>query len=258
MSDADFGPSLSGNSGIDWQNADHTVGMVNFQDRNAHAIFYTDKMHNPGKSREAGRPVYDNVIFVRIGNPGERLNVVVRPVRDEDKRRFAVQWNQFIQNHKQRPEGTPLSILLPENPAAIGMLEGSGVYTVEQLSQLSGDAIQSVGMGAQGWVNAAQTYLANAEKGIRNSQMRQIQEDHKREVDGLKYQISELQKSVEKLVARNRADMLRQDQIDLAGGMERPTHLGEGFDPQSAQIAALDRENRQAPKPQRTRRALRA
>lgn|ERR1700722_2272668 len=260
MSDADFGPSLSGQAnGIDWNNADRTVGMVNFQDRNAHAIFYTDKMPNPAKSREAGRPIYDNVVMIRIGNPGERLNVVVRPVREEDKRRFAIQWAQFMQSHKQRPEGTPLSFLLPENPAAIGMLEGCNVHTVEQLASLSGEAIQTIGMGAQGYVNSAQQYLTNAEKGIRNSQMRTLQEDHKRETDQLKFQISELQKTVEKLVQQQRNAILRQDQVDLAGSMERPVHLGQGFDAQAEQIAALDRQNRQPAKPPvRQRRALRA
>lgn len=244
MSNQDFGPSLNGNQGIDWQNADRTVGMVNFQDRNTHAIFYQDKMHNPAKSRDAGHPMYDNVVMVRIGNPGERLNVVIRPATDHDKRRFALQWAQFNQSREQRPDGCPLNCLFPENPALIGMLEGSGVYTVEQLAALSGNAIESIGMGAQGYVNQAQEYLRNAEKGIRNSEMRKMREDHEREVNALKHQLAEQSKRIDELLEQHRRGMARQQQYDAAGGMERPVHLGQGFDPQQEIINNLGHQTR--------------
>ena len=247
MSDADYGPSIQGNSGINWNNADRTVGTVNFQDRNTHAIFYLDKMHNPAKSREAGRPMYDNIVYVRIGNPGERLNVVIRPATDQDRQRFALQWAQFQQKREQRPDGTPLNCLFPENPALIGMLEGGNVFTVEQLAHLSGNAIENIGMGAQGYVNQAQQYLQNAEKGVRNSQLRTMQEEHEREVSGLKHQIDEMRKVVDGLREQMRRGTARQQEFDIAGGMERPQHIGQGFDPQQEQINNLGRQQRPAP-----------
>lgn len=258
MSNTDFGPSIQGNAqGIDWNNADRTVGMVNFQDRNTHAIFYWDKMHNQAKSREAGRPWYDNVVMVRIGNPGERLNIVIRPATDQDKRRFALQWAQFQQQKEQRPEGTPLNCLFPENPAMIGNFEASGVYTVEQLAALSGNAIESLGMGTQGYVNQAQTYLTNAEKGIRNSQLRKMQEDHEREVNALKHQIAEQGKRIDQLLEQMRKGVARQHDLDEAGNMPRPVHLGQGFDPQQEIINNVGRETRPAAKPaRRTRQRL--
>ena len=258
MSDVDFGPSVGGNAqGIDWNNADRTVGMVNFQDRNIHAIFYVDKQHNPAKSREAGRPIYDNIVFVRIGNPGERLNVVIRPATQGDMQRFALQWAQFQQKREQRPEGTPLNCLFPENPALIGNFEGASVYTVEQLAGLSGNAIESIGMGAQGYVNQAQQYLQNAEKGIRNSQMRKMQEDHEREVNALKHQLSEQGKRIDQLIEQGRRGVARQREFDDAGAMERPVHMAGGFDPQSEIINAVGQETRQVPKqPKRAREPL--
>ena len=248
MSNQDFGPSLQGNNGVDWNNADRTVGMVNFQDRNTHAIFYLDKKHNPAKSRECGHPFYDNVVMVRIGNPGERLNVVIRPATDTDRQRFALQWAQFQQKREQRPEGAPINCLFPDNPAIIGMLEGSGVYTVEQLANLSGNAIESIGMGAQGYVNQAQQYLQTAEKGIRNSDLRKMREDHEREVAALKHQLAEQSKRIDELLMAQRRGVARQQEFDAAGGMERPVHLGQGFDPQQEQINNLGREQRPAPK----------
>jgi len=110
MSDVDYGPAFRP-QGVNWNNAEQTVGTVNFQDKNTHAIFYMNKSHNPAKSQEQGHPIYDNVVYVRIGNPGERLNVVDRPATQGDQRRFPVQWAQFQQNMEQRPSGTPVSIL---------------------------------------------------------------------------------------------------------------------------------------------------
>lgn len=258
MSNTDFGPSVQGNAqGIDWNNADRTVGMVNFQDRNTHAIFYWDKRPNQAKSIEVGRPWFDNVVMIRIGNPGERLNIVIRPANDGDKRRFALQWAQFQQQREQRPEGTPLSYLFPENPAMIGNYEAAGVYTIEQLAGLSGNAIENMGMGAQGHVNQAQTYLTNAEKGIRNSQLRKLQEDHDREVASLKHQLAEQGKRIDQLLEQMRKGVARQQDFDTAGSMERPVHLGQGFDPQQEIINNVGRETRPAAKPaRRTRQRL--
>jgi hypothetical protein len=246
MSDVDYGPAFRP-QGVDWNNADQTVGTVNFQDRNTHAIFYMDKRHNPAKSEAAGHPVYDNIPFVRIGNPGERLNVVIRPATDVDRRRFALQWAQFQQNAEQRPDGAPISMLYPNDPAKIGLLEGCGVWTVEQLAALSGNAIENIGMGCQTMVNEAQAYLKMAEKGVRAIEFRKQLEDRDNKINQLTHQVGELNNTVTKLLRQLKSGALREADIENAGMMERPTHMPHAqFDAQSEQIAALDRQNRGA------------
>jgi hypothetical protein len=244
---------LARHTGIKWNNAEQTVGTVEYGngDRGQTAMFFLDRVHNPGKSREEGHPIYDNVPFVRIGPPGERLNIVIRPANDVDRRRFALQWAQFQQNVEQRPSGTPLSILYPENPAVTGMLEGSNVFTVEQLSDLSANAIENIGMGAQKYVNEAQQYLKMAEKGVKNTEFRRQLEDRDNKIATLQMNVQELNNTVTKLLAQMKDGTLRQGEVDYASQQERPTHQRRvAFDPQAEQIAATGRATRVAPKKQ--------
>jgi hypothetical protein len=248
MSDVDFGPAFRP-QGVDWNNSDQTVGTVNFQDKNTHAIFYLDKRHNPAKSQEEGHPVYDNIPFVRIGSPGERLNVVIRPATQVDARRFAMQWAQFQQNMEQRPSGTPVSILFANNPAVVGMLEGCNVFTVEQLADLSANAIENIGMGCQSYVNQAQSYLKMAEKGVKHAEFQAKLDERDQRIAQLTHNVQELNTTVTKLLAQIKNGQARQSDIDYAGGMERPTFQpNASFDPQTAQIDAIGHQTRQVPK----------
>ena len=248
---------LAPHSGISWNNSDRTVGVVEYGggDKGQTAIFFLDKRHNPAKSEQMGHPIYDNVPFVRIGPPGERLNIVIRPATDIDKRRFALHWAQFTQNVEQRPSGTPISILYPEHPAVNAMFEGCSVFTVEQLAELSANAIENIGMGCQKYVNEAQQYLKMAEKGVKHTEFRKQLEDRDREIAGLKQSMSELQNTVTKLLKDRGSRAVNQFETAEAGAMERPTHMPHtAFDAQTAQIEASGRAMRPAPaKPKRAR-----
>lgn len=152
-------------TGIAWEAANQ-YGQVKFgNDDLTMAIFYTHAVLNPIKSEEANRPIFDNVAYVRIQPPGERLNIVIRPVQPGDKKRWAKQWDEYINNRLQVPEGTPVEQLFVNHPAIAETLKGAHVFTVEQLASLSGNALDSIGMGAQEWVNKAKAYLDSANKG---------------------------------------------------------------------------------------------
>ncbi len=217
------------------------VGTVEYGggDTSMVVLFFNKAVHNPLKSKEAGCPQYDDVTFVRIHPPGERLNIVERKVQDSDKRRWPVQWHQFIDQREQIPEGTPVDLLYPEYPSVAAMLRASGVHTVQQLSELSANAIETIGMGAQRYVNEAKAYLDKAEKGVGAAQLRQMEEAHEREVASLRKEIDMLKEQVN-LVANNN-QQITQDQIlnMVAQAMGRPVHLpNKAFDPQLAQINA--------------------
>src|SRR5271166_1464648 len=119
------------------------VGTVEYGggDKSLVVFFYNKAVPQPGKSKAAGRPMYENVTFVRMAPPGEKLNIVDRPARGEDARRFPLQWAQFEKNAEQIPDGTPIDLLYPENPAISATLRASGVHTVEQCAEMSAHAI---------------------------------------------------------------------------------------------------------------------
>lgn len=153
-------------TGINWGSADKTYGQVRFGDDSTQVvIFYTRSVFNAAKSKAMGSRQYENEIWVKMHPPGERLNIIDRPVQDIDKQKYPGQWNLFLQNRTQIPEGTPIDLLFPNNPATADNLRAFGVHTIQQCANLSAHAMQTIGMGAQDWQNMAKQYLESATSG---------------------------------------------------------------------------------------------
>ena len=227
---------FSAHTDIKW--AGHT-GTVEYGggDRGMICMFYNKSMHNPAKSQETGRPFYEDQVFVRIHPPGERLNIVDRPLKDTDKQRWPVQWAQFQQNKQQVPEGTPIDVLYPEHPSVAAVLRAAAVHTIEQCADLSGPAIDNIGMGAQRYVNDSKKYLEAATKGVGTSRMRHEMDELKRENKVLTQTIEQLKEQIHALAQNGQNAALSNMQTMLAQAMGRPVNLpGTGFDPQAAMI----------------------
>ena len=224
---------------ITWQG--HT-GMVEYGggDRGMVCMFYNRAVHNPAKSAENGRPYYEDKVYVRIHPPGERLNIVDREMRQDDARRWPQQWSQFKANKQQQPEGTPIDLLYPDQPSIAAMLRGSGVLTIEQCAALSAEAIDTIGMGSQRYVNAAAKYLEAANKGVHATQMRHELEQRDREIKVLKQQLDTMKGTIEDL-RKNASGVPDLGALPtlLAGVMQRPVSAPQAsFDAQSAMINA--------------------
>lgn len=233
--DGDFAPHTS----ISWQG---NVGTVEYGggDRGMVCMFYNRAVHNAAKSKEEGRQVFEDKVYVRIHPPGERLNIVDREANENDTRRWPAQWQQFSKNKAQQPDGTPIELLYPDYPSVAAMLRANGIATVEQCAELSAHAIENIGMGTQRYVNAAQVYLKASSKGVAATQMRAQLEERDREIRTLNHKVDSLMAEVENL--RAHATMppdLAQLQAAIAGAMQRPVHMpSRGFDPQTALINA--------------------
>lgn len=242
------------------------VGTVEYGggDRSMIAIFYTRPTHNPAKSTELGRPIYEDKIYVKIHPPGERLNIVDRPATTQDQRRFPIQWAQFKDNVDQISEGTPVNLLFANQPSVSEMLKAHGVHTIEQLSELSGNAIEFIGMGCQTYVNNAKKYLEMAAKGAGATQLRAEVEESKRviatqahEIELLKTQLNTLMENQSKSV-----DLATIQQL-LSGQQPRPQfpagapkQMPQAFDAATAQINAnsptTEIAKRKRPRPRMT------
>ena len=230
-------------TGIDWRG---DVGVVRYGNPSGMVcMFYNKPVQIPAKSAELGRPYSEDQIYVRIHPPGERLNIVDRRANEDDKRRFPQQWHLFSQQKEQHPEGTQIELLYPEYPAVAANLRGCGVQTIEQCADLSANAIESIGMGAQRYVNEAKKYLDMAAKGASASQMRHELEIRDRNIKVLEKTVEQLKATVEELrSAGAAAPSLAQLQTLISGAMARPqmpmaqATTAPGFDPQSAMINA--------------------
>jgi hypothetical protein len=251
---------FSSPTNIQWQG---DVGVVEYGggDRSMVVLFYNRPMLNPAKSKELGHPYHEDKIYIRVHPPGERLNITDRPVTEQDTRRWPMQWQQFRQQKEQRPDGAPIELLYPEQPAIAATLRACNVLTIEQCAELSAHAIEQIGMGAQQYSNYAQKWLENASKGASLSQMRGELEVRDRELKVLRQQVGELKNTIEQMRSSTLGQPdLRQVQALIAQAMERPVNMpSQQFDVQAAMINAMDHEKRTPyrapPKRQRPRLA---
>ncbi len=236
---------------INWQGQ---VGVVSYGSDDKLVIFYNKLVLNPQKSTELGREYKDPKIFVKIQTPGER-DCIDRPATVSDQRRWPIQWAQFQQNTDQLSSGTPIELLHPNNPAIAANLRAAGVQTIEQAANLSGPAIDNIGMGAQQYSNDAKKYLEAASKGVHFTQMQHELEQRDSEIRVLKQQLDDLKVAVARQDPANQGNYAQGINAQamtpamvaqmLASMMQNPVYPPPGvqptkaFDVQAAQIAAV-------------------
>lgn len=224
--------------GIEW-NPGGMSGTVKYgNDRNTLVVFFNKAVENPAKSLAANRRITENQIFIKIQHPGENYNIIERPVKDEDKYRYRDMWQKFLMNRQQIPEGTPIDLLFPNNPAFAENLRGAGVHTIEQCAELSAIAIENVGRGGQECVNRAKQYLASAEKGAGYHQLRKKLDEYETLFRVQNTQIEQLKRQLDSVLLRATQGFAPQAPPNHDAQMARinANHATQGLVPNSAQI----------------------
>ncbi len=186
-------------TGIDWHGGGGTGTVRWGEDSNLLVMFYNRSVH---VATEEGRPIHKDAIYVKIQHPGEILNVIDRPVNDDDKRRFQRQWSNFVHDRTQVPDGTPIDLLFPNHPAVADNLRGFGVFTVEQCEALSATAIDTIGRGAQEYKSRAARYLEMANKGQSFHMLQKQIESKDQEVRILQQTVNSLRSQLENLTIK--------------------------------------------------------
>ncbi len=197
-------------------------GMVQYGPTDDKLIvgFYKRAVLNQARSRAEGKPVHEGRDFVKIQHPGETLNVVDREVKEDDKRRWPRLWHNYQSGVRQTPDGVPINLLFPARPEVETMLRGYNIHTVEQLANLSGEAISTVGMGCQEWVNAAQRYMERASKGVNHHQFEKALAEKDQQIAALTRQVAE----VTALVRQQQAQQPNPQTYDFQTAQINQTH----------------------------------
>lgn len=139
-----------------------------------HVEFFTEPHFNQRLTDEAGHAVYEDLEYVRIKFPGDSKRVHVARADEcainhpetgspwSYMDRFPAHYQAFKDNAEYAGPGTPLSELPFLSKAQVKTMQGQNVHTVETLVALDGSALETLGMGAQGWKQKAQAYLDRA------------------------------------------------------------------------------------------------
>lgn len=104
-------------------------------DNKLYVEFFRKPVLQPGKSREAGRAVYEEVDYVRIHVPGDKSSVIERPVSQQDVFRFQDRYNKWKAGQEEAVSGTPLSALPGMTPSKVEEYKFFKLVTVEQLAE---------------------------------------------------------------------------------------------------------------------------
>jgi hypothetical protein len=129
-------------------------------DRQLHIQFYKHAELNSFATREEGRKIFEEHVYIRILTPANRLNIIERRATDDDKIRFEAAYAKFLTSGEQLQTGTPLSELPGMSAAQVLEMRHLKVETIEQLAGIPDTTAQLLGAGGQELKQRALRYLA--------------------------------------------------------------------------------------------------
>jgi hypothetical protein len=140
-------------------------------------VFKIHSTKNDAKSREAGRPIFEDMEVVEVRFAGDKNKISVFPAlsicgeaQDEDgntrkityAERWSKQYERFKAKSAQIAEGTPVDELPFLTQAKRSELKALSIYTAEALAALDGQPLKNLGVGGRDLKNQAQAYLDRA------------------------------------------------------------------------------------------------
>jgi hypothetical protein len=121
---------------------------LNNPDARLYVEFYNRPLQNEFKSNAEGRPIFEDVTFIKIVVPGDNTFDIDTVALDHHKQRFPLHWQRFLNAHGEDPKqiGTPLSQWPLLTPAIAEELKYQKYTTVESIATASDAQINRLGM----------------------------------------------------------------------------------------------------------------
>lgn len=128
--------------------------------------FFTEAIELKHESLKQGRPIFKDVPWIKILNPGDNMVVIERPATNRDKEKYPNAWQRYDSAGKGEAVGTPLDKWPQITRSMLREAQHFHVNTVEQLAGISDANVNKMGMGFQDLRAKAKAYLAAAEGGV--------------------------------------------------------------------------------------------
>lgn len=174
-------------------------------DKKLHVRFFVKPMMNRSKSRQANRPIYEEIEMIEIMVPGDKHSIPVRRARQLDKARFSRQYQAFKAGKEDQQSGTPLNVVPFMTPAKAEEYKFFHIFTVEQLAGAadSSGAAGSV-MGFQGDKQKAQAYLQMAEGNAPILQLQDKLEEKDLQIASMQDQLNQMNARLAELSSKGK------------------------------------------------------
>lgn len=122
---------------------------INNPDNALWVEFFDDTVLQTFLSEQEGRPIYHDVVKIRIRIPADDTTVIEHAAEESDKLRFPRHWAFYEAKSKNGSHpGTPIGEMPGVTKAAVENLRVRGFYTVEQFAAASDQVLSSLGMNA--------------------------------------------------------------------------------------------------------------
>lgn len=189
-------------------------------DDGLHIEFYTEEIKDEVATLAEGSPKFKSIEYVKIKPIGDPTQVNIIKVTDRERTRFERQYKLWKLKGEDAIDGFPLKQWSLLTKAEVMEFAESGIKSIEQLANIPDSRIQSVGLQARKWRQRAQDFLAESKGSGLVHQLRNENENFKKDLEILK-------QTVEALKAHNEA-MLR----GMSMGGYQPQHpISAGFQP---------------------------
>ncbi len=124
--------------------------------------FFTHPKLNATRTAAEGRPIYEEVPYLQVMQPGNKDSIVIRPATAVDKQRFPEHFRKYeLREDTDGIEGTLLEEWPGVTRSIVEELKYLNIRTVEQLANVSDSNAQNV-MGISLLKSKAAAYLEAA------------------------------------------------------------------------------------------------
>lgn len=179
-------------------------------DENLYAEFYIKPVKQNFDSEQAGRPIFKDVVYVKIMTPSDQLSQIDTIAREDHKARFPRQWAYFQnkQAGQQQVVGTPVGEWPQLTASAAEELRALKFYTVELIANANDSQLQKIGMiagmsphslrdKARAFLNLAND---SAEEAKREAELQALREENEKIKAETDKKLAEMQEQMKALL----------------------------------------------------------
>lgn len=165
--------------------------------------FYTKPVKDDALTAAEGRPRFVEQEYIEIMVPGDKDNNVNRPLRDDDKVRFARAYDRWSRTKEQPEDGTPLSMAPFLSPAQVEELRFLKITSIEALANLA-DVHTGKFMGLTDLKKRAALFVETAKGNAPSIKLQAELDKRDNEIATLKQMLKEQSDKIEQLLKQRR------------------------------------------------------
>jgi hypothetical protein len=150
-------------------------------------------------TRAAGRLVCRDVEYITKVVPGDRNSRVHRPLREQDRRLYGKQYEDWKSGRAAVVDGTPLEAWAACSRSQVEELRYKHVRTVEQMAAMSEATAQAMGLGYLELRERAKDFVAQAKGEAPLSKLRAEHSELKAQLEATREQLEEALRTIREI-----------------------------------------------------------